>query len=109
MSRDQNSIQDMLNAARLIQEGVRGFDKEALANDWVRLSAIVRQIEIIGEATRRLSKEFRQAHQEIPWKEMVGMRDVLIHAYDELEIDDIWDTATRDIPELIPTLESLLV
>lgn len=93
MSRDLIWVQDILNAARLAQEGVRGFDKETLQKNWIQLSAVVRQIEIIGEAARRLSQEFRQNHPDIPWKSMVGMRDVLIHAYAELEIDDIWDTA----------------
>ena len=67
MLRDQTSLGDILNAARLVQEGVTGFDKQTLAADWIRLSAVIRQIEVIGEASRRLSKEFRQAHPEIPW------------------------------------------
>jgi uncharacterized protein with HEPN domain len=66
MQRDLASLRDMLNAARLVQEGIKGFDKKSLAQDWVYLSAVVRQIEIIGEAARRLSKEIRQAHPEVP-------------------------------------------
>ena len=91
-----------------MQEAVHPFSKDALAQDWIHLSAVVRQIEIIGEAARRLSKEFRQAHSEIPWKKIVGMRDVLIYAYDDLEIDDIWETATFDIPDLLPKLQVLI-
>jgi uncharacterized protein with HEPN domain len=108
MPHDGTSLRDILIAAKLVQEGVNGFDKETLAADWVRLSAVIRQIEIIGEASRRLSKEFRLQHPEIPWREIVGMRDILIHAYDQLEIDDIWDTATRDIPDLISKVEPLV-
>jgi uncharacterized protein with HEPN domain len=91
MSRDLASIRDMLNAARLVQEGVKGFDKEGLARDWIHLSAVVRQIEIIGEATRRLTKEFRSDHPEIPWKDIAGMRgDIAFYSGRYAEAETIY-------------------
>ncbi len=108
MSRDPAYLIDILQAARLVQIGVEGVSKEALARDWMRLSAVTRQIEIMGEATKRLSKNFKEAHPEIPWRKMAGMRDVLIHAYDNLDIDDIWDTAKEDVPQLVARIEPLI-
>jgi len=57
--------------------------------EWMRHSAIVRQIEIIGEATKRLSEDFRNSHPEIPWRSMAGMRDVVIHGYDHVDLEEV--------------------
>ena len=68
---------------------------------------MVREMEIIGEATKRISEGFRSAHPEIPWKKMAGMRDVLIHAYDEVDLDEVWNVSQNAIPELIAMIEPL--
>jgi uncharacterized protein with HEPN domain len=99
MSREPAYLADILGAAKLIQAAIQGVSQEALAQDWIRLSAIERQIEIIGEATRRLCDSFKGAHPEIPWREMAGMRDVLIHAYDDLDLDDIWSYSAQRYSE----------
>jgi uncharacterized protein with HEPN domain len=57
-------------------------------------SAIIRQLEIIGEATKHLSAAFRGNHPDIPWQKMAGMRDILIHAYDAVDLDEVWNAAT---------------
>ena len=74
----------------------------------MRHSAIVRQIEIMGGATKRLSDEFRNAHPEIPWRAMAGMRDVVIHGYDIVDLKEVWKVATVDVLKLIPALEALI-
>jgi len=66
------------------------------------------QIEIIGEATKRLSDEFRNQHPDIPWRSMAGMRDVVIHGYDHVDIEEVWRVAKADIPRLIMMLEPLV-
>ena len=69
--------------------------------------AIVRQLEVIGEATKKISQDFRDLHQDIPWKDMAAMRDKLIHDYIEVDFKMVWNTATIDIPELDRLLEAL--
>ena len=73
-----------------------------------KVSAILYQIAVIGEATKRLSQEFRQQHPEIPWRDIAGMRDVLIHKYDQVDFDVIWDVVQSKLPELLTLLEPLL-
>jgi uncharacterized protein with HEPN domain len=70
--------------------------------------ATERRIEIIGEAARRISPELKEANPEIPWRLIVDQRNVLIHAYDEIEIERIWALAQQDIPRLLEQLEKLM-
>ena len=70
--------------------------------------ATERRIEIIGEAARRVSSSFREAHPEIPWREIVDQRNVLIHSYDEIEEERIWRLVTEEIPLLIEQLTGLI-
>jgi uncharacterized protein with HEPN domain len=72
------------------------------------LSAIVRQLEIVGEATKRLSVPVRNAHPEAPWRKMAGSRDVLIHAYDEVDLDLLWRIATESLPQACIACELIL-
>ena len=80
MSRDASYITDILQAAHLIETFVEGIEKAAYEDDLMCPSAVVRQLEIIGEATKRLSEAFKASHPQIPWRNMTGMRDILIHA-----------------------------
>jgi uncharacterized protein with HEPN domain len=70
--------------------------------------SFVRLLEIIGEAARGMSDEFRAQYPELPWKKMVGMRDRLIHGYYDVDIDVVWKTATEDLPGLVAELEQIL-
>lgn len=67
-----------------------------------------RLIEIVGEAANRLSDEVRSQHSEIPWPQIIGMRNRIVHAYDEVDLDLLWDTVTLELPPLIAQLERLL-
>lgn len=63
---------------------------------------------VVGEATKRLSTDFRNAHSHIPWKDIAGMRDILAHQYDRVNLDTLWDVIQNDIPELIELIAPLL-
>jgi uncharacterized protein with HEPN domain len=70
--------------------------------------SLVKCVEIIGEAAGRISDEVRAGHPQIPWRDIVGMRHHLIHAYYDVNLDIVWQTVTEDLPPLIPSLESIL-
>ena len=66
----------------------------------MRQDAVVRRLEVIGEATKLLSDEVRQSASEIPWRRVAGLRDRLIHAYDSVDLDIVWEVTVRDLPAL---------
>jgi len=82
--------------------------KQAFLRDIKTQSAILHQLLVIGEAVKRLSEDFRTQHPEIPWLRIAGMRDKLIHAYDAVDLDEVWKTVTKDIAPLISFLEPLV-
>ncbi|NET41015.1 DUF86 domain-containing protein [Okeania sp. SIO2B3] len=109
MSRDKASLLDIVNAARRVLQFAEGIDKSELATNEEKQSAILYQIIVMGEATKRLSPEFREQYPEIPWKDIAGMRDILAHQYDRLNFNTLWDVIQSDVPEVLPLLESLLL
>jgi uncharacterized protein with HEPN domain len=108
MDRDDATLLDIANAARLIQTFIQGMTKEAFLGDLKTQSAVLHQVMVIGEAAKRLSEVFRERHPILPWALMAGMRDHLIHGYDAVDLEEVWKTATRDIPEVLIKLEPLL-
>lgn len=109
MSRDRASLLDIVNAAKRVLKFTKGLDKSALATNEEKQSAILYQIIVIGEATKRLSVEFRSQHPKVPWKDIAGMRDILAHQYDRVNLNTLWDAVQNDIPELLTILEPLLL
>ncbi len=81
---------------------------EELQEDENLQDVLTRSLEIIGEATAHLSDEFKEAHPEIPWGQMKGMRNVLIHQYFRIDLDFVWGTAVEDIPNLRKNIETIL-
>src|SRR5262245_5104315 len=108
MSRDPAYLIDILLEARRIQKFTLGIDQAEFERDDLRQYAVVRCIEIIGEATRRLSQEFRANHPDIPWKEIACMRSKLIHDYDQIDLKEVWKVIRDDIPALIMRIEPLV-
>jgi uncharacterized protein with HEPN domain len=108
MPRDNESLIDIERAARRILRYTDNISRAELEMNDEKLSAILYQIAIIGEATKRLSQDFRQQHPEIPWREIAGMRDMLIHKYDQVDFDVIWDVVQNKLPELLTQLEPIL-
>jgi uncharacterized protein with HEPN domain len=105
---DPAYIEDILIAARKAEQFVEGCDYENFETDSMRQAAVIRQLEIIGEAVKCLTEEFRYKHSEVPWKKMAGMRDVLIHGYRRVNIPDVWRTVKELIPGLIEKAEAFL-
>jgi uncharacterized protein with HEPN domain len=105
--RDDIVLKDIANAAQLIASFVDGFERDIFIDDRKTRSAVLYQLTVIGEAVKRLSDEFRSLHSHIPWMLMAGMRDHLVHAYDLVDWDEVWKTATKDIPDLLEKIEQL--
>ncbi|HUU94485.1 MAG TPA: HepT-like ribonuclease domain-containing protein [Phycisphaerae bacterium] len=105
---DRIRIQHMRDAAREAITFVEGRQRADLDRDRVLALALVRCIEIIGEAAAQVTGETRVSCPQIPWPSIVGMRNRLIHAYFDVDLDRVWDTLTTDLPPLIGALETLL-
>jgi len=107
MNPDLFYLKHILEAAQKIESyvsvGRNAFMKESHWQD-----AVIRQLEVIGEATKRLSLEVRSNHPDIPWRRIAGMRDVLIHDYMGVDLAAVWEVAQRDLPGLKRQLESIL-
>ncbi len=108
MERDLAYLFDILMAARLGLSYVEGISKPTFLGDTQCQDSVIRRLEIIGEAARRISPQMRADHPGIPWNEMVGMRNLMIHNYDDVDIEIVWDTVKRDLPLLIKLIEPLV-
>jgi uncharacterized protein with HEPN domain len=108
MQRDQESLIDIVNAIRRILRYADGIDKVQLEINDEKLSAILYQITIIGEATKRISQDFCNQYPAISWREIAGMRNVIVHEYNQIDLDIIWDVIENKLPELAISLNSLL-
>ncbi|UCC29152.1 MAG: DUF86 domain-containing protein [Phycisphaerales bacterium] len=107
MSRDDACILDMLVAARRIAEAVENITFDEFRADWHVNSAVQHQLLILGEAVKRLSREFRENHAQIPWQAIAGHRDILIHQYNAVDVGEVWLIARDRIPELVQFLETV--
>lgn len=98
----------MLEAAEKIVQFATGMSLERLEADELRQLALMRLIEIIGEASKQTSPEFREQHPEIEWQSIAGMRNRLIHGYDSVNLELLWRTCTDDVPRLVTQLRAIL-
>ncbi len=108
MQRDREYLFDILEASRLAREYVSGVDREDFLADTKLQDAVIRRLEVIGEAARRVSDESRAAYQELPRKDMIGMRNFLVHDYDDVDMGIVWGTVHEHLPSVISRLELIL-
>ncbi len=105
---EQAFLKDILEAARRIISYIEGIEYAAFLNDLKTQDAVVRNLEIIGEATKHLSNEVRQQASHIPWQSIARMRDKLIHHYFGVNLDIVWNVVQDDLAELVEAVESIL-
>jgi uncharacterized protein with HEPN domain len=98
----------MLDSAKTVFEFTADISQNEYLKDRMRQLAVERSLEIIGEAAKRVSEEFRYEHGEIPWRPLMGLRNVLTHEYGEIKRERIWVLAKKEVPELIKILEGIL-
>jgi uncharacterized protein with HEPN domain len=98
---------DVLSAAKQVIKFTENVEKERFENDELIQSGVIRQIELMGEATKHLTGEFKARYQEIPWKKMAGMRDILIHSYDYIDLDEVWNAVQISIPDIIKKIDQI--
>lgn len=108
MDRNRLYILHILDAIETIEEYVAGFDFNKFSDDRLVQDGVIRQFSIIGEAAKRLSEDMKEEYKEIPWKDICGMRDNLIHDYMGIDLDEVWKTATQDLNSLREVLNKHL-
>lgn len=108
MSRDNAYLRDILDSARAIRRYLGGVTRAQFEANPEKQDAVIRRFEIMGEAARRLSPGALKALPDLPWRQITGMRNILIHDYDEVDEITLWDTAQEDLPALILRLEAYL-
>jgi uncharacterized protein with HEPN domain len=105
MQRDPANLLDILDSARLILRYASTATEEDFLREVALQDQVIRRFEIIGEAARHVSMETQRRLPEVPWRAMVGLRNVLIHEYGEVNLERLWDVIWDDLPRLIRTLE----
>lgn len=107
-ARDKGRLQDMIEAANNIEEFVTGVTFDQFVSNKMLFFAVMKNVEIIGEAAYMLTKEFQESHPQVRWAVIVKMRHVIVHGYAKVSRDILWDTAVNDVPQLKKQIEEFL-
>lgn len=107
--RDYRSyVEDMIDTISLIEGFIAGQSQKSFEENDEKVFAVIRGLEIIGEAAKHIPEELREAYPDVPWRQMSGMRDVLIHQYASVDTERVWITITRDLPLVRSALEKMV-
>ncbi|HUV79902.1 MAG TPA: DUF86 domain-containing protein [Candidatus Bathyarchaeia archaeon] len=101
-------IQDILEALGEVDDFTTGMQFEDFVKDKKTINAVVRSLEVIGEATKKIPDGFREKYSKIPWKRMAGMRDKLIHEYFGIDLEIVWEVINNDLPPIKPLIQKVL-
>lgn len=104
---DRVTVAQMLDVVRRIRAIIRGQTRDAFETDEIRQLALLHLIQVLGEAASRTTAAFRDAHPELPWAQMVGMRNRIVHGYDDVDPDIVWRVATEDVEPVLAALERI--
>jgi uncharacterized protein with HEPN domain len=102
-------IQDILSAIERINQYTESMAYAAFCIDQKTIDAVIRNFTIVGEAVRAVPEHIANAHDEIPWRDMGDMRNLIVHSYHRVDLEVIWDTIQNDLPDLVEPLEKLLL
>ena len=108
MQRDISYFSDILDSSKLAVGYLANISYNEFKKNTAIQDAVIRRIEIIGEAANRISNTSRKRYDHLPWTEMKGMRNLLIHEYDEIDLKEVWNTVKNDLPSLIIEIEKIL-
>lgn len=100
MKDDKIFVAHILESISIIKEHIKGISREQFDKDIKLQDAVIRRIEIIGEAAKNISEEFKEKHVKIPWHEIVGIRNIIIHEYFDINNDIVWDVCRKDMQNL---------
>jgi len=106
--RDPANLWDMLQAAERVQDFLKNKNFDDFLTDDLLRAAVERNLGIIGEAARRISEEFELEHPEIPWRQIIAQRNVLIHEYNDIDYREIWQVVSFHLPRLIDQIRPLI-
>ena len=101
-------IADILNAVREVEEFTEGMNFETFLTDKKTINAVIRSLEVMGEATKHIPEDVREQYPDIPWKRMAGIRDKLIHEYSGVDLEIIWSVIKEELPPIEPLIEKVL-
>ena len=101
-------IQDILEAIGEVEDFTTGMQFDDFVKDKKTINAVVRSLEVIGEATKKIPDSFREKYSEIPWKRMAGMRDKLIHEYFGIDLEIVWEVIDNELPPIKPLIQKVL-
>lgn len=108
LARDKGRLQDMIEAANNVAEFVAGVSFDQFVNNKMLFFAVMKNVEIIGEAAYMLTKEFQESHPQVRWAVIVKMRHVIVHGYAKVSPEILWDTAVNDVPILKAQIQEFL-